>query len=57
MVVERVCWRALKCNTGHGLVGALASQAQHVRGICLETWATAGRSRGVMWCFGMRHFA
>ena len=39
------------------MVGALESQAQHVRGMCWESWGTAGRSRAVMWCFGMRHFA
>ena len=22
-----------------------------------ESWGTFGRSRAVMWCFGMRHFA
>ena len=47
----------MRCNTGHGVVGALGSQAQHVRGICWESWGTVGRSWDVMWCFGMRHFA
>ena len=49
--------RAMRCYTGHGVVGALGSQAQHVRGMCLESWGTAGRSWAVMWCFGTRHFA
>ena len=47
----------MRCSTGHGVVGALVSQAQHVRGTCLESWGTAGRSWGIMWCFGMCHFA
>ena len=47
----------MRCNTGHGVVGALGSQAQHVRGMLLESWGTFGRSWAVMWCFGMRHFA
>ena len=42
---------------GHGVVGALGSQAQDVRGMCWESWQTAGGSWVVMWCFGMRHFA
>ena len=45
------------CNTGHGVVGALGSQAQHMRGTYSESWGTAGRSWVVMWCFRMRHFA
>ena len=40
-----VWWRAMRCSTGHGVVGALGSQG------------TRGRSRAVMWCFGMRHSA
>ena len=35
----------------------LESQAQHVRGMLWESCGTFGRSRAVMWCFGMRHFA
>ena len=50
-------WRAMKCSTGHGVVGASGSQAQHVRGMLWGSWGTRGRSRAVMWCFGMRHFA
>ena len=50
-------WRAMRCSTGHGVVGASGSQAQHVRGMLWESWGTRGRSRAVMWCFGMRHFA
>ena len=46
-----------RCNTGHGVVGALGSQAQHMRGVCWELLGTVGRSWVVMWCFGMRHFA
>ena len=47
----------MRCSTGHGVVGASGSQAQHVRGMLWESWGTRGRSRAVMWCFGMRHFA
>ena len=50
-------WRAMRCHTGHGVVGVLGSQAQHVRGMCWESWGTAGRSLVVMWCFGMCHYA
>ena len=50
-------WRAMRCSTGHGVVGASGSQAQHVRGMLLESSETCGRSQAVMWCFGMRHFA
>ena len=50
-------WRAMRCNTGHGVVGASWSQAQHVRGMLWESWKTFGRSGAVVWCFGMRHFA
>ena len=50
-------WRAMRCNTGHGVVGASVSQAQHVRGMPWESGGTLGRSWAVMWCFGMRHFA
>ena len=50
-------WRAMRCNTGHGVVCASGSQAQHVRGMLWESWGTFGRSRAVMWCFGMRHSA
>ena len=47
----------MRCNTGHGVVGALESRAQHVPGMLLESWGAFGRSPAVMWCFGMRHFA
>ena len=47
----------MRCNTGHGVVAASGSQAQHVRGMLRESRRTFGRSRAVMWCFGMRHFA
>ena len=47
----------MMCNTGHGVVGALGSQALHVRRMCWESWGTAGRSWAVMLCSGMRHFA
>ena len=50
-------WRAMSCNTGQAVVGALESQAQNVRGICCESLGTTGRHWGVMWCFGMRHLA
>ena len=50
-------WRSMRCSTGHGVVGASGSQAQHVRGMLWESWGTFGRSRAVMWGFGMRHFA
>ena len=36
-------WRAMRCSTGHGVVGASGSQAQHVRGMLLESWGTRGR--------------
>ena len=36
--------RAMRCNTGHGVVGALRPQAQHVLGMCWESWGTASRS-------------
>ena len=52
-----VWWLAMRCNKGHGLVGASGSQAQHVRGMLWESWGTFGRSRAVMWHFGMRRFA
>ena len=39
------------------MVGASGSQAQHVRRMLWESGGTRGRSRAVMWCFGMRHFA
>ena len=52
-----VWWRAMRCNTGHGVVGASGSKAQHVRGMLRESWGTFGRSWAVLWCFGMRHFA
>ena len=35
----------------------VGSQAQHVRGICSESWGNAGRCWGVMCCFFLRHFA
>ena len=47
----------MRCSTGHGAVGASGSQAQHVRGMLWESWGTRGRSRAVMCCLGMRHFA
>ena len=47
----------MRCNTGHGVVGASGSQVQHVRGMLWGSPGTFGRSRAVMWCFGMRHFA
>ena len=47
----------VRCNTGHGVVGALGSQAQYVGGMLWESWGTFGRSRAVIWCFDMRHFA
>ena len=50
-------WRAMRCHRGHGVVGASGSQAQLVHGVLLESWGTLGRSRAVMWCFVMRHFA
>ena len=50
-------WRAMRCYTGHGVVAASASQAQHVRGMLWESWGTFGRSQAVIRCFGMRHFA
>ena len=50
-------WRAMRCNTGHGVVGDSESQVQHVRGMLWALWGTFGRSQAVMWCFGMRHFA
>ena len=28
-----------------------------MQGICWESFGTPGRSRGVIWCFDMRHFA
>ena len=49
--------RTMGSSTGHGVVGVLGSQAQHVPGICWESWGTVCRSWFVMWCFGMRHFA
>ena len=42
----------MRCNTGHGVVGASGSQAQHVRGMLWESWGTFGRSWAVVWCFG-----
>ena len=50
-------WRAMRCSTGHGVVGASGSQAQHVLGMLWESSGTRGGSRAVTWCFGMRHFA
>ena len=50
-------WRAMRCNTGHGVVGDSGSQARHVRGMLWESCGTFGRSQAVMWCFGMRHCA
>ena len=50
-------WRALRCTTCHGVVGASGSLAQHVSGMLWESWGTFRRSLAVMWCFGMRHFA
>ena len=38
-------------------MGALASQAKHVRAMLWKSWGTVGRSWAVMWCFGMRHSA
>ena len=52
-----VWWRAMRCNTGHGVVSASGSPAQHVRGMLWEWWGTAGTPWVVMWCFGMCHFA
>ena len=49
-------WRAMRCNTGHGVVVASGSQAQHVRGMLWESWGTFGRSQAVMTFFGMRYF-
>ena len=50
-------WRAMRCNTGHGVVGDSGSQAQHVRRMLWEPCGTFRRSWAAMWCFGMRHFA
>ena len=50
-------WCAMRCSTGHGVVCASGSQAQHVRGMLWESWGTRGRCGAVMLCFGMRHFA
>ena len=47
----------MRRSTGHGVVSASGSQAQYVRGMLWESWGTRGRSRAVMWCFGMRHFS
>ena len=47
----------MRCNTGHRVLGALESQAQHVGGMLWESWGTVSRSWAVMWYFGMRHFA
>ena len=47
----------MRCSTGHGVVSASELQAQHVPGMLWESWGTRGRSRAVMWCFGLRHFA
>ena len=47
----------MRFNAGHVMVGALGPRPKHVQGICLESWGTAGRSWGIMWCFGMRYFA
>ena len=41
-VLGWVWWRATRCNMGHGVVGALGSQAQHVQSICWESSGTAG---------------
>ena len=46
----------MRCNTGHGVVRALASRAHYVRGICWQSWRTTSTFWGVIWCFGMRHF-
>ena len=43
----------MRCSTGHGVVGASGSQAQHVRGMLWEssgTWVGLGRSCGVSVC-------
>ena len=50
-------WRAMRCSTGHGVVGASGSQAEHVRVMLWESRGTRDRSWAVMWCFGVRHFA
>ena len=42
---------------GHGVVGVFVSHPQQKRAACLKSQQTAGRLRGIMWCFGMRHFA
>ena len=47
----------MRCNLSHGVVGASGSQTQHVLRTLWEYRGTLGRSRAVMWCFGMRHFA
>ena len=52
-----VWWRAMSCNTGHGVMRASGSHAQHLRGMLWELWGTFRKSWAVMWCFGMRHFA
>ena len=35
-VVGWVWWRAMRCSTGHGVVGASGSHAQHVCGMLWE---------------------
>ena len=57
-VVGWVWWCAMRCSTGHGVVGASGSQAQHVRRMLWESWGTRGRSRAVMWvvCVGLASF-
>ena len=50
-------WLAMRCHTGHGVVGASVSQAQHVRGMLWESWGTFSRAQAVLWCSGTRHFA
>ena len=47
----------MRCNTGHRVVVVLGSQPQHVGGMRLESWGTAGRSWVARWCFGMRNLA
>ena len=47
----------MRCNTGHGVVGASGPHAQHVRGMLWESWETFCRCLAVMWSFSMRHLA
>ena len=55
----------MRCDTGHGVVGATGSQAQHVHGMLWESWGHLvglGRSCGASVCailplrFGLRGF-